>query len=522
MSITMAPCPLVALRGCVAHCQVASSAPVGAQGRVPIISSRGSITLQRGRVLALSDSRPDALARGVQRFRCSAVAASSEVQMQEEMGGWLVQRGMPPISVVPATFNGRQGYAAAREVAPGEVVLEVPESLAITVADVQKDGTVAGVAEGQGELLGITLWLMAERAKGESSAWFPYLRSLPERTLSPITWAQEERSSLLKGSPVKAEADARVAALQEQWEAISPKLEADPAAFPSAVFSLANFLDAFSVVIANAVYLPSAECFAMLPVASSVRRVFGAPLLDYDFDRQSVTLSAAATYAAGDEVLAGELERRSNAELFLTYGVVEDENPADFMEISTSLVPSDRLYQAKKQVVEAEGFEAVQTFPVFADRIPVQLLAYLRLARLQDVAQLAKITFNKDTEVSQMNEYEVLNLLMSECRDKLDEYETDLEADYSFLKQDTISPRERAATELKMREKEVWIATMDGIRRRLAPIRGIPTKSGQMLDPNQDLIDIFDSIENIPNVPKQVLGGFTRWLSGKDDPDFRK
>ncbi len=33
---------------------------------------------------------------------------------------------------------------------------------------------------------------------------------------------------------------------------------------------------------------------------------------------------------------------------------------------------------------------------------------------------------------------------------------------------------------------------------RLAPIRGIPTKAGQMQDPNSDLREIFDAIEAIP------------------------
>jgi histone-lysine N-methyltransferase SETD3 len=32
-----------------------------------------------------------------------------------------------------------------------------------------------------------------------------------------------------------------------------------------------------------------------------------------------------------------------------------------------------------------------QAFPVFRDRMPVQLLAYLRLARLTDTALLAKV-----------------------------------------------------------------------------------------------------------------------------------
>ena len=53
-----------------------------------------------------------------------------------------------------------------------------------------------------------------------------------------------------------------------------------------------------SVVLAAAVYLPAARCFALVPLISSVRRS-GRPeaaALDYDADRESVTVTAGAEY----------------------------------------------------------------------------------------------------------------------------------------------------------------------------------------------------------------------------------
>jgi protein-histidine N-methyltransferase len=61
-------------------------------------------------------------------------------------------------------------------------------------------------------------------------------------------------------------------------------------------------------------------------------------------------------------------------------------------------------------------------FPVYRDRFPIQMLSFLRLSRVQDSAELAKITFEGDSIVSQMNEYEVLQLVMGEMRDRLSEY----------------------------------------------------------------------------------------------------
>jgi len=57
------------------------------------------------------------------------------------------------------------------------------------------------------------------------------------------------------------------------------------------------FRSAVAVVIAHAVYLPSVQCFSLLPVASTLQRT-GADTgaaLDYDIDNACVTLTAQRT-----------------------------------------------------------------------------------------------------------------------------------------------------------------------------------------------------------------------------------
>ena len=56
-----------------------------------------------------------------------------------------------------------------------------------------------------------------------------------------------------------------------------------------------------------------------------------------------------------------------------------------------SLVASDRLSGMKKQILEGLGLATPQAFPITRDGFPLQLLSYLRLARLQDPAELAKV-----------------------------------------------------------------------------------------------------------------------------------
>ena len=46
---------------------------------------------------------------------------------------------------------------------------------------------------------------------------------------------------------------------------------------------------------------------------------------------------------------------------------------------------------------------------------------------------LLQVTFEQDVVITQMNEYEVLQLLMGECRDRLAAYKTTLEEDAKLL-----------------------------------------------------------------------------------------
>jgi hypothetical protein len=57
--------------------------------------------------------------------------------------------------------------------------------------------------------------------------------------------------------------------------------------------------------------------------------------------------------------------------------------------------------------------------------------------------------------------------------------------------------------------------------RRLAPIRGIPTKGGNLSDPNSDLKEIFDTFESLPSAPIKLAQGLMSWARGEQDPDWK-
>jgi histone-lysine N-methyltransferase SETD3 len=212
-------------------------------------------------------------------------------------------------------------------------------------------------------------------------------------------------------------------------------------------------------------------------------------------------------------------DERPNGELLLALGAVQDSNLSDCLEFEASLVAADKYYQAKEQLLAAAGFSPAERFPVYADRFPTQLLAYLRLSRIQDPAQFAKVSFADDVAVSQVNEYEVLQLLMGECRERLQAYELTYEEEIKNLQSPSLTGRARLAARLRFGEKAILTATMDAVRRKLAPVRGIPTKQG-MQDPNADLKEIFEAIEGIPSAPARLFDGIRRWARGEFDPEW--
>ena len=464
-------------------------------------------------------------------------------------------------------------------------------------------------------MVALALWLLAERggvaaeraaaAAASSSSgsgsdgvasktkkdWGPLLASLPRTSESPVLWPDDQRKELLRGSPVLAEARERDAALDKQWAELEDEVRAVAAesssngggCWPSSDFTREGFREAVAVVLANATYLPSAGCFALLPlvsVAGRTGRVAGGSggsgsdggdggdggasssgsgsstpptdataannqktgaLLDYDEALGAAVLTATRPYSPGEPVLLGD--GRNSGELLLATGELyaDDDplavaratnastfttNPSECLTVTVGLVPTDRLLRAKRQILEAAGFppgsDASQAFPIFADRMPLQLLAYLRLARLQESAQLASVTFDSDVVISQLNEYEVLQLLLGECKERLGSYGSAAEDDLKALQRPESSARERAAARLRLAEKSVLQGTLDAVRRRLAPIRGVPTKDGSMTDANADLLEIFGAIEALPSVPGKLVGGFMSWARGDNDPEFQK
>jgi len=434
---------------------------------------------------------------------------------------WATANGMTE----PAfTLGDDRTAVATKAISPNDILVTIPEKMCVTMYDVQEHELVGEMGKQVDDYVGLTLWMLAEKAKGSDSMWEDYLRCLPEMSESPLMWDPEVAETLLRGSPVLPLVKQRAAAIETEYYDLYERLAAALSKFPAEAYSLEAFKKAFSVVLQRVLYLPSAGVLALVPYADGVQPVGSdGALLDYDADTGAVKIMANTYYSPGDVVSVADALARPNGELLLSCGHVDRTNKEDCLEWKVSLLQADGMYGAKKQILDSVQLEADQVFPIYKDRMPFQLLAYLRMSRITDPMQLAMVSFEVDKVVTEMNEYETLMLMMGECRERLAAYEGNMEEEVKRLQQPALmSSQELLACKLRLGEKTILQETMSAVRRRLAPIRGIPTKSGKMEDPNADLLEIFDTLEAIPNAPKKAIEGFMSWARGDKDPDWKR
>ena len=151
----------------------------------------------------------------------------------------------------------------------------------MTSVDVADSPIVSGLAAGRGELCRPrALALPRARAKGALSDWAPYIAALPGAGADhPLLWPEAEMNDLLQGSPRREEALSRAASAAEEYASIRASIDADPTNYPADAYAFLTreaFLDALATVLARAVWLSAANCYAMVPLVDLLP-IVGAP-----------------------------------------------------------------------------------------------------------------------------------------------------------------------------------------------------------------------------------------------------
>ena len=430
-------------------------------------------------------------------------------------GLWAKAEAKTEAPLLPTEGEGRSAHAVCpRSVSKGEVIVSVPASPCTSAADL----TLAPGEDNDEELAAVGPAL----GLSDSPPQLQHIIGPGRFADPPLLWSESERANLLAGSRALPEVNAAFSNLQTAFNSFTDAN--DPALLPS--FDVFLFWCAaagsFGWVLESAgnvlVYAPGFELIDRVPEVPGDDQLANVRV-DYDDERNACAISATRHIEEGEPLVAFDsaalpLERAFALRGRLPYRPVADHDlgktqlDGDSTEYVAELVETDPLMQAKKEVAATKSLQQSQPFPVFGSQLPAQLYAFLRLARLQEAGELTKVELERDTPVSQLNEYEALQRLLADLRERLYSFpKPGIDEELRIAKRtDSSASRERdvLAAELRYREKEVLRRAMQTVRDKLAPVRGVPTKDGKIENPNADLNEIFETLE----APFRAAKGF--------------
>jgi len=155
------------------------------------------------RAVAATSTRTSARARANHRAsstsrRTRAIAdadAEATAEDARELAAWLsYDKGVDASGLVfKEGARGGLEVTLRGDVDAGARVLAVPQDCAVTSVDVDAHPIVSGLAKGRPELVGLALWLCAERIKGGASDWAPYVKTLVANQDAPLFWTEAQR-----------------------------------------------------------------------------------------------------------------------------------------------------------------------------------------------------------------------------------------------------------------------------------------------------------------------------------------
>mmetsp|Transcript_32491 Transcript_32491/g.52634 ORF Transcript_32491/g.52634 Transcript_32491/m.52634 type:complete len:537 (+) Transcript_32491:31-1641(+) len=418
-------------------------------------------------------------------------AASARVEdrmpFQAPFEQWMKKNDLPSqkAKLVDAGDEGF-GLVTTTDVKEDDVILRIPGSIVLN-HETALSSEIGDTLSELSEWSALALFILYEKYQNPKSKWKPYIKMWPETLDSTICWPQAELDKLFRGSPVLLNTKKRIQAIESEYERLKAGVMADnPDLFREDIYSLEAFKWAFGTLLSRFTFLPTSETLSLVPLGDMMNHDPNADLaMDYDVDTASVILVADKDYKKG-EVLRVSYGQLSNAELMLNYGFALNNNPYDRVDMTVAL-GFDALAPQKAKILERFGFSTIQTFPVFADRMPEAVYSYQRLAKLKDPDELEqvgeKIMQNPMEVISVNNEYDALQSLLELNNLSLREYGTGVEDELALQKNPNLPYRELMASILRGGEMLILSNTVMAVRKKLLPIRGLQVQ--QQADPDE-------------------------------------
>ncbi|KAK9830198.1 hypothetical protein WJX72_010243 [[Myrmecia] bisecta] len=395
---------------------------------------------------------------------------------------WLKDHGMPEPNVMIRQVE-RAGQTldvtvASRDLVAGDVAFRIPEHLVIDLGRVFEDETVAELltTDKLSELACLTLYLMYEKKNGKQSVWYDFIKELDRQrgrgqlgAKTPLLWDDGEVERFLAGSPVVALVKERLKGVQREyqeldtvWFMAGSLFKNYPYDIPTEAFSLELFTQAFAAVQASVVHLqgvPLSKRFALVPLGPPILSYSSTSkaMLKYDPAAKEVVLVVDRDVKRGEPVYAW-CGPQPNSRLLLNYGIVDDANPYDKLQLTATIPKTDRLFQLKRAALQHHNLATQQSFQLQRHQaLPAMLLPYLRLANCTDADLLGRPgAFSANSgPISDENERTVLRQLTSYLQGRLKQYPTKVEQDNDIIDSPTARPRQKVAARLVRIEKNI-------------------------------------------------------------------
>ncbi|KAK1680579.1 hypothetical protein QYE76_041427 [Lolium multiflorum] len=363
-------------------------------------------------------------------------------------------------SLVVADFPdaGGRGFAAARHLRRGELVLRVPHAALLTSDRVMADdpniaSCVAAHRPRLSNIQRLIVCLLAEVGKGKSSSWYLYLSQLPSYYTILATFNDFEIEALQVHDAIWVAQKAH-AAIRSEWEEATPLMqELD---FKPKLLMFKTWLWAFATVSSRTLHVAWDDAGCLCPIGDlfnyaapdddisseeqdteeTMKRQEKSEMLEevkFSCSSESLTdggyedskaycLYARKMYRKGEQVLLG-YGTYTNLELLEYYGFLLDENPNEkiYIELDPELCtigtwPKDSIY------IHPNGH------PSFA------LLCALRLWTTPANRRKAfSHQIYSGSMLSVENELEIMKWLGNKCVEALQQLPTTAEFDGSLI-----------------------------------------------------------------------------------------
>jgi len=249
-----------------------------------------------------------------------------------------------------------RGVLATKRIAEGEVIIEVPEPMLMTMNKVKNSDIGPLLAEHQAVMKSlrmgenaatITLYLMHERGKPDSF-WRTYIDMLPKNFTSPMFW-EDDVLEELQSQEFLRHVQANRAMQSIDFKAITPMLQARPDLFPEASSGMEDFRWCSTIVITRYCELDiGGRTVALAPMYDlsnhdpHTKTSFG-----WNSRARSLTVSAGKHYIPGEQIYMS-YGSKANFDLLYVYGIAFVHNPYGSVRVGVPQLPADH-----REVIEA-------------------------------------------------------------------------------------------------------------------------------------------------------------------------